>query len=113
MTTAFFPLTGRHALVTGAGRGIGATIAARLSAAGAAVTLLGRDLSVLQQAASALTGPHHVGACDVTQADSVAHAFEQARAALGPIDVLVNNAGLALSAPFAKTSLAQGRPCWT
>lgn len=98
---------GRHAVVTGAGRGIGAAIAARLSAAGAGVTLLGRDAAVLQQTAATLPGRHHVAACDVTQAESVAQAFAAARAALGPVDMLVNNAGQALSAPFAKTSLAQ------
>lgn len=107
MATDTLPLAGLHAVVTGAGRGIGAAIAARLSAAGAAVTLMGRDLVVLQQAAAPLAGRHHVAACDVTQAESVAQAFAQARAALGPVDMLVNNAGQALSAPFAKTSLAQ------
>ena len=107
MATDNLPLAGRHAVVTGAGRGIGAAIVARLSAAGVAVTLMGRDLAVLQQAAAPLAGRHHVAACDVTQAESVAQAFAQARAALGPVDVLVNNAGQALSAPFAKTSLAQ------
>jgi NAD(P)-dependent dehydrogenase (short-subunit alcohol dehydrogenase family) len=95
----------RHALVTGAARGIGAEIARTLAADGARVTLLGRRRDALQALADALPGSGHaVVVADVADAGSVAAAFDAARAALGPIAILVNNAGQAESAPFLKTS---------
>ena len=101
------PLEGRHALVTGAARGIGAEIARALAAEGARLSLLGRRRDALQQLADALPGTGHaVVVADVADAESVTAAFAQARAALGPIAILVNNAGQAESAPFHKTSLA-------
>ena len=101
------PLEGRHALVTGAARGIGAEIARALAADGASLSLLGRRRDALQQLADSLPGARHaVIVADVADADSVTAAFAQARAALGPIAILVNNAGQAESAPFHKTSLA-------
>jgi NAD(P)-dependent dehydrogenase (short-subunit alcohol dehydrogenase family) len=102
-------LQGRHAVVTGAGRGIGAAIAARLAAQGARLTLIGRNRDVLSQAAASLpaSAQAHVAGCDITQPESVASAFAAARAALGPVSILVNNAGQAESAPFHKTSLDQ------
>jgi NAD(P)-dependent dehydrogenase (short-subunit alcohol dehydrogenase family) len=99
-------LEGRHALVTGAARGIGAEIARRLAAEGASLTLLGRSRDTLQQLAEALPGAGHgIAVADVTDAHVVAAAFGQARAARGPIAILVNNAGQAESAPFLKTSV--------
>jgi len=99
-------LKDKHALVTGAARGIGAEIARTLAADGARITLLGRRREALQQLADSLPGSGHaVVVADVSDADSVAAAFASARAACGPIDVLVNNAGQAESAPFHKTSL--------
>lgn len=98
-------LAGRHALVTGAGRGIGAAIAQRLAEAGARVTLLGRQRPALEQLAATLPGgPHHVAVADIGNAADVNAAFEAAQAALGPLHILVNNAGQATSAPFLKTS---------
>jgi len=98
--------TRRHALVTGAARGIGAEIARRLAADGAVLTLLGRQRDALQQLADALPATGHgVVIADVTDAQGVAGAFELARAARGPVAILVNNAGQAESAPFLKTSV--------
>jgi NAD(P)-dependent dehydrogenase (short-subunit alcohol dehydrogenase family) len=102
-------LQGRHAVVTGASRGIGAAIATRLAAQGATLTLIGRDRAALEQEAARLPAgaQAQVAPCDITQPDAVAQVFDAARAALGPVSILVNNAGQAESAPFHKTSLAQ------
>jgi NAD(P)-dependent dehydrogenase (short-subunit alcohol dehydrogenase family) len=98
-------LTGRHALVTGAARGIGAEIARTLASEGAVLTLLGRDREALQRVADTLAGSGHgVATADVANPEAVQAAFAEARAARGPIAVLVNNAGAAESAPFLKTS---------
>ncbi|WP_390342103.1 SDR family NAD(P)-dependent oxidoreductase [Variovorax boronicumulans] len=99
-------LTGRHALVTGAARGIGAEIARTLAAQGAVLTLLGRDAQALQRVADTLAGSGHgVVAADVADPAAVQSAFAQARAERGAVTVLVNNAGAAESAPFLKTSV--------
>ena len=99
-------LEGRHALVTGAGGGIGAAIARALAGAGARVSLAGRRLAPLHEAAATL--PAGASAViedfDVTDAQAIARGLERARAAFGPVAILVNNAGEAPSAPFRKTS---------
>ena len=95
----------KHAVVTGAARGIGAAIAHALAAEGARVTLMGRHLDALQSVAAALPGgPHAATTVDVADAASVHAAFARARVQQGLIAILVNNAGQADSAPFAKTS---------
>lgn len=105
-TAATRPLAGRHALVTGAGRGIGAAIAQRLAADGARLSLLGRQAAPLQALAASLPewAQAHVVLCDVADAQAVATAWAQARAAHGPVAILVNNAGQAASAPLGRTS---------
>jgi NAD(P)-dependent dehydrogenase (short-subunit alcohol dehydrogenase family) len=91
------PLAGRHALVTGAGRGIGAAIAARLVAEGARVTVLSRTQGEIDAVAARLGRAAQALKADVTQAEETRCAFEQAAASFGPVDILVNNAGHARS----------------
>src|SRR3954463_8885562 len=93
-------LKGRHALITGGGTGIGAAAAAQLSAAGAKLSLLGRRMEPLHEIAENYGGK--AIQCDVTDSQRIAAAFDEARAANGPIDLLVVNAGIAESAPFHK-----------
>ena len=95
-------LDGRHALITGGGTGIGAAAAEHLAAAGARVTLLGRRLEPLEAVADKVAGA--ATACDVTDPEQLARAFDIARAAYGPIELLVVNAGIGDSAPFHKMS---------
>jgi NAD(P)-dependent dehydrogenase (short-subunit alcohol dehydrogenase family) len=95
---------GRHALVTGGGTGIGAAIARRLAAAGATVSLAGRRLEALQAVAAGLAGASTILA-DVTVAGDVEAMVAQARAANGPLDIVIANAGAAESAPMQKLDL--------
>ncbi len=105
-------LTGLHALVTGAGRGIGAVIARTLAGAGADVTLLGRSRDGSRAVAAQLGAVRRsCQVADVADAESVRRAVAAARAAVGPITVLVNNAGQALSAPLGATAMRSGNPC--
>ena len=94
------PLSGRHALITGGGTGIGAAAAAHLNAAGAKLSLLGRRLEPLRAVAESFGGT--AIQCDVTDSARIEAAFDEARAANGPIDLLVVNAGIAESVPFHK-----------
>jgi NAD(P)-dependent dehydrogenase (short-subunit alcohol dehydrogenase family) len=94
------PLAGRHALVTGAGRGIGAAIAARLAAEGAKVTLVSRTRSQLEATAARLGAAAQCVCADIADPQSVVGAFEQAVRSFGPVDILVNNAGQAQSGPL-------------
>jgi NAD(P)-dependent dehydrogenase (short-subunit alcohol dehydrogenase family) len=102
MTESTATLSGRHALVTGASRGIGASIAAALAAEGAKVSLIGRDAARLGAVAASLGGADRALpiVADVTQGDSVRAAFATARRQHGPVHLLINNAGQAVSAKF-------------
>lgn len=95
-------LEGRHALVTGAGRGIGAAIARSLVEAGARVSLLGRAMSPLETLCAELGEACSVQYADVTQDSAIETAFAAAQAEFGPVDILVNNAGSAASGPFER-----------
>ena len=93
-----------HALVTGGGRGIGREIAATLVRAGVNVTVLGRNRKTLDDAIAA-GAAHFAVAADVADQAAVNAAVAQA-AGRQPIDILIANAGIAESAPFAKSDAA-------
>jgi NAD(P)-dependent dehydrogenase (short-subunit alcohol dehydrogenase family) len=106
--TATTPLAGKHAIVTGASRGIGAAIAAALAADGVCVSLLGRDAGNLRRVSDGLNGGHRAFpiVADMTDAASVQNAFAAARGRFGAVHLLVNNAGQAASAKFTDTDEA-------
>lgn len=101
-------LAGRHAVVTGASRGIGAVIAAVLAADGVCVSLLGRDAGNLKRVSDNLGGKDQAFpiVADLTDPPSVQSAFAAARARFGPVHLLINNAGQAASAKFTDTDEA-------
>ena len=95
----------RHAVVTGAGRGIGAAIARSLCAAGARVTLVGRTEAALAELAATLPGETRCAVADVSDEAQVTRAFAAAPDRFGAVAILVNNAGQAETAPFGRMSL--------
>jgi 2-hydroxycyclohexanecarboxyl-CoA dehydrogenase len=98
-------LDGKVAFVTGAGRGMGRAIAARLTAEGARVAVTDVDKDAAGAVAAELAGALGL-AVDVTDPGSVGNGVEEAGTALGPIDILVNNAGWDRMAPFVETDEA-------
>ncbi|HYC49807.1 MAG TPA: SDR family NAD(P)-dependent oxidoreductase [Gemmatimonadaceae bacterium] len=96
-------LAGKHAVVTGGGRGIGAAIATALSNMGAKVTIMGRDADLLRTHAATMTNAQAIP-CDVADDASIANAFARARDSFGAPHILVNNAGQAKSEKFTATS---------
>jgi len=92
----------RTVVVTGGAKGIGRAVVMRFAALGDQVVALGRDETALRRLGS---GEIQTVVCDVTDEDAVARTFAEIEA----VDVLVNNAGMAESAPLAKTSLGS----WT
>jgi NAD(P)-dependent dehydrogenase (short-subunit alcohol dehydrogenase family) len=93
-------LTGKLALVTGGGRGIGLAVALRLARDGAKVIVTGRTREDLERTAEAVHG--HALVCDLADRASTDAMVASAKA-IGRVDILVNNAGIAESAPLAKT----------
>lgn len=96
-------LQGRHAIVTGGGRGIGRAIAKALVEAGAKVTIIGRDQAVLDRAV-AEGDAHAASVADVTDPEAVRSAVQAAISRHGPVDLMIANAGSAVSAPFLKST---------
>lgn len=107
------PLAGRHALVTGGNRGIGAAIATELADMGANITLAARDQAALERQRDALSqyggGAVATQEMDLCDPASIAEAVAAARDELGPISILINNAGVAPSAPLGKLQLDSWR----
>ena len=92
------------AMVTGASQGIGRACAEALSAAGHRVALVARSESALREVAETLPGESMVLPTDVTSPEQLDEAFGAVESAWGPVEVLVVNAGAAMSAPLVKTS---------
>jgi NAD(P)-dependent dehydrogenase (short-subunit alcohol dehydrogenase family) len=86
-------LSGRHAVVTGGSRGIGAAIARALAGRGATVTVMARHEADAAGAASRMEGDVGALAADVTRGDDVQRAFEAAASRAGPVAILINNVG--------------------
>ena len=107
-----FDLRDQVALVTGAGRGLGREIAIALADAGATLALTGRSMEPLEALKSTLTGGGARAATfewDLTDLQRAEAVFEEVRASLGPVSVLVNNAGVQVEAPARELELNQ----WT
>jgi NAD(P)-dependent dehydrogenase (short-subunit alcohol dehydrogenase family) len=98
-------LSGKHALITGGGTGIGAAIARALAAEGAALSLAGRRKGPLDAMAAGLPKTTAIVA-DITKEADCAAMLRAARAAHGPVDIVIANAGAASSAPASKIDLA-------
>ncbi len=102
----------RHVAVTGASSGIGAAIAAEMAAHGARVTLVARREERLRELATTLARDHgtesFVAVADLARLETSTDWIEEARAALGPIDVLVNNAGVQVIAATARVDPDEG-----
>jgi NAD(P)-dependent dehydrogenase (short-subunit alcohol dehydrogenase family) len=105
-----FRLDGRVAVVTGGNRGLGFAFARALKEAGASVAIAARDEGKNAGAASEL-GVHDVP-LDVTSPESVATMVERITGALGPIDVLVNNAGTCFHRPALDVPPEEWRAVW-
>ena len=100
---ARFRVDGRVALVTGAGRGIGRSVALALAQAGAEVWLVARTQTEIETAANeirAAGGRAHAAACDVTDAAAV----KRVVGAIPALDILINNAGMNIPEPFVDVS---------
>ena len=99
-------LKGKTIIVTGGGGGIGGSTCQRLAQEGAKVAVLDRDLSAAQKTSAQITeagGTALALACDITQRTDIDAALAQIEAQLGPVDVLVNNAGWDVFKPFTQT----------
>jgi NAD(P)-dependent dehydrogenase (short-subunit alcohol dehydrogenase family) len=100
-------LKDQHVLITGGSKGIGLACAQAFLAEGARVTLVARQIQALEEARAQLLKNHpqakvHIVSADLTLADAALAALDQAEAALGPVEVLVNSAGAARRTPLGE-----------
>jgi len=105
MSLSLFSLAGKIALVTGSGQGIGLALAEGLSDAGAHVVLNGRDKTKLERAQQALAAAGRkasIAPFDVTDQKAVEAGIAMIEAEIGPIDILINNAGMQKRAPITE-----------
>jgi NAD(P)-dependent dehydrogenase (short-subunit alcohol dehydrogenase family) len=105
-------LTGRTALITGGNRGLGEAMAVALAAAGASVALVARDVALLQKVKAAITaagGKAELFPTDVTNEQDVATLSEGVKKTLGPVDILINNAGTNKRKKITDFTLAEFR----
>lgn len=105
MSLSLFSLEGKVALITGSGQGIGLALAEGLSEAGAHVVLNGRDKAKLERAQKTLLSAGRkasVAAFDVTDQKAVEAGVAAIEADIGPIDILINNAGMQKRAPITE-----------
>lgn len=103
VTNNLFDLTDRVAVVTGSSRGIGLSLANALASAGATVVINARDERALKEAESQLAGQGfavHAHVADVTDQEQVTSMIDRVEAEVGPIEILVNSAGIQQRAPF-------------
>jgi len=97
-----------HAVVTGASSGIGEAVARALAARGYALTLVARRADLLDELRASLPTPVRIFARDLSDSDHAAAFLPEAEAANGPVDVLVNNAGVQYLGAFAELDPADG-----
>lgn len=97
-----------HVVITGASSGIGEALAREYFTRGASVTLVARRREMLEKLSARSTGKVHLAVADLSVPAQVTSWVAEAEAACGPIDVLVNNAGVQIVAPFATTPWADG-----
>jgi gluconate 5-dehydrogenase len=102
-----FGLTGKRALVTGGGTGIGLAIAGSMIAAGAEVVIAGRRVDVLEAAAASLGERCGVAVLDIADTESIEAFEDRVATQFGPVDILVNNAGGTIKKPFEESTLEE------
>ena len=100
-------LTGRHAVLTGASRGLGVHMARALAAEGVVLTLAARSIAELAAVRDEIDGKCIVVPCDVADAEQRADLVQRAEVELGPIDILINNAGVEFTSSYSTQDLAE------
>jgi len=107
-----FDLTGEQVLITGGGTGLGFGMARCFLAAGALVVVAGRREAVLQEAVARLGPSAHYRGYDVTAEDEAEHFISSLEKDLGPITILVNNAGIHHRKSLEETTMEEFRRVW-
>jgi NAD(P)-dependent dehydrogenase (short-subunit alcohol dehydrogenase family) len=106
-----FRLEGRHAVITGGSKGLGYAMAAGLASAGASVTLVARNSLEASASAAAISRDYGTKAAsldaDITDPQAVEQMVKDAEAGLGPVDILINSAGINIRGPIAELTLDQ------